>query len=232
MIRPAGGSVRTRGTVDRAGLRFTEVMTGWVALGATDPSHGDVRGRAEGTRLSFKLTIRIDDVQRFVADPGHAACAVGWIECEALGGRLPVQRGEFNLFVVDSPRTRRMLYRLEFADTVAHQLTLLGHKEVKDDAGRDLWLDTSTLFTQVFIGHGAEPNDAVVTAAGILHIRPTDFLRQLMTCRTSGPSLSDHVSALCLFGSFFLGQLWRVYWRRFHVFPGASASSATAEGRA
>ena len=42
--------------------------------------------------------------ERFLAEPVHEARAEGWIESPALGGRLPVGRGAFNLFVPgDSP---------------------------------------------------------------------------------------------------------------------------------
>ncbi len=75
---------------------------------------------------------------------------------DALGGQLPVERGDFNLFVdVDrDPHRKRMLYRLHFADANGHPLTLTGFKVVEDDPGIDsIWGDTSTLFTRVLAGH-------------------------------------------------------------------------------
>ena len=46
-----------------------------------------------------------------------------------------------------------MLYRLWFRDGVGHPLTLTGFKLVRDDAGFDVWKDTTTLFTHVLRGH-------------------------------------------------------------------------------
>lgn len=199
-------------TPARLGVRFTETMTGHVSLGETDPRRGHRQGLAEKTSLTFRLTIAVDDVRRFLSEPAHAASARGWVECDALGGRLSVQHGEFNLFVADSPTSRRMLYLLWFADATGHPLTLRAHKEIHDDAGADAWSDTTTLFAHVLIGHVAgDDADSVVTAAGVLRIRPLDFARQLTTFRASGPSVVGRASALVMFGRFFFGQLWRMY---------------------
>ena len=41
-----------------------------------------------------------------------------------------------------------------------------------------------------------------------------DFLEQLTTLRTEGPSLADRASAVARFGLMYLGKLWDVYARR------------------
>src|SRR5690606_13485182 len=109
----------------------------------------------------FHLTITVTDVERFVADPDHEASATGWVECDALGGRLPVQRAVFNLFV-DSGEPDRvwMKYRLFFADGAGNPLTFVGFKDVHDDPGIDLWPDTSTLYTRILAGHVEPAGDA------------------------------------------------------------------------
>ena len=105
-------------------VRFTEEMKGRVSFGESDYD----RGYAGDTRLMFHLTIGTPDIDSFVADPTHEAEAVGWVGCEDLGGRRPVERGWFNLFVdTGQPGDKRMLYRLHFADGVGHPLTLTGH---------------------------------------------------------------------------------------------------------
>ncbi len=208
--------VREGGSGIPAALRFTETMTGPVALGETDPVRGAEVGRREGTALTFRLTIETEDVDRFVADRAHLADATGWVECEALGGRFPVERGEFNLFVEEPEGGRTMRYRLWFTDAAGHPLTLRAHKRVTDDPGLDVWADTTTLYTQLLLGHVAESGDpdAVVTAAGVLRIPLLSFARQLTTFRTRGVTLGDRASALVTFQSFFIGQLWRAYGRR------------------
>lgn len=216
-MSPATSSTsRAEPAAGPVGVRFTEKMTGYISLGEADPWQGHDQGRQDDARLTFRLTISTEDVRRFVADPAHTAAAEGWVECEALGGRLAVERGEFHLFVADSPHRRKMLYRLWFHDGAGHPLTLRAHKVVTDDPGADVWADTTTLLTQILIGHVEAHTDAsaVVTAAGVLRIRPLDFARQLTTFAASGPSTYARLAGLSTFGGFFLGQLWRVYgWR-------------------
>ena len=135
-------------------VSFTEDMKGFMALDVDDPEQGAALGRQLGHHLMFHLTITTDDVDRFVSDPAHEGTATGYVESDLLGGRRPVERGWFNLFTRDEdPARRRMLYRLHFSDGGGNALTLLGHKDVHDDPGVDVWRDTSTLFVRVLAGH-------------------------------------------------------------------------------
>jgi cholesterol oxidase len=198
-------------------VEFTEEMKGFLALGALDPIEAARLGRAARQRLAFRLTISADDVDRFVRDPAHLGTAEGWIDSDLLGGRLEVTDGWFNLFVRPGrPRLRRMLYRLHFADAGGNPLTLVGHKDVADDPGQDVWRDTSTLYTRILAGHvepeepsGSHADDtAVVIATGVLTIHVPDFLQQLTTFRAHGP---EPAHALEEFGRFFLGELCAIY---------------------
>ncbi|MEX0659988.1 MAG: patatin-like phospholipase family protein [Egibacteraceae bacterium] len=198
----------------RRGVRFTEEMTGFVTLGDDDPDRGARTGRAAGTRAGFRLTIAVDDLDRFVTDPDLAATATGEVRCEVLGGRLPVERGAFNLFVdADDPRDKRMRYRLWFRDAAGHPLTLTGFKVVRDDPGPDAWADTTTLYTRILRGHvdGPATEAADVVAAGILRIRPLAFARQLTTFRATAPTRRAGLAALARFGRLFAGNLRDVY---------------------
>ena len=205
--RPPG-----RPVTERTGLSFTEEMHGQLALGETDPQ----AGAANGDPTTVHLTITVDDVEAFVADPAHRATVHGWLESESLGGgRLPVRGGRFNLFVPgpDDPASRRMVYRLPIEDAHGTRRTLVGHKEVRDDPGFDVWRDTTTLFARLLDGRAGEPPDpddacATVAGAGVLRIGRTDLMRQLTTFRTTGP---DGIEALYRFGRFFFGQVWEVY---------------------
>jgi cholesterol oxidase len=195
-------------------LEFTEEMKGWVAFGETDFRRGAEQGERDGTFLMFHLTITAPDVDRFVRDPMHEGTAVGWVECEALGGRLAVEKGVFNLFVEgDDPTRTRMLYRLFFADGEGRPLTLTGFKDVKDDPGFDVWKDTSTLYTRVLRGHVEPDGDeaAEVVASGIITIYLVDFAKQLTTFRVHGGQPGERVAALGAFGGLFLGKLWDLY---------------------
>lgn len=197
-------------------LSFTEEMKGFVSLGVADPEEGERQGRHQLQKLMFHLTITADDVERFVAEPQHQGSAVGYLECDALGGRLPVEAGWFNLFTsTQDAAVRQMLYRLHFCDLGGNPLTFVGHKTVRDDPGFDVWRDTSTLYFRIHRGHVPPQDvthqgngDAVVVAAGVITIHLPDFLRQMTTFRTDGP---QPAAALEGFARLFLGQLWEVY---------------------
>lgn len=196
-------------------LAFTEKMRGRVTFGVEDPAVGaSAGGGRRSASLMFRLTIEVMDVDRFVTDPRLEAAARGYVRCEALGGQLPVEHGVFNLFVPgERPDERRMLYRLHLHDGAGHPLTLVGHKEVHDGPGFDLWADTTTLYVRLLRGFVDEGDDdrAPVVAAGVLRIKLLDFLWQLTTFRAYGPHLKARLRALTSFVRLFLGQLWSVY---------------------
>jgi predicted patatin/cPLA2 family phospholipase len=196
-------------------LQFTEEMKGYVTLGETDYQQG-VRSSTR-SYLRVHLTIKIEDVGRFITEPDHDASIEGCVECEVLGGKLSVESGRFNLFVDEGdPTHKTMLYRLYFQDSAGHPLTLSGFKEVKDDPGFDVWSDTSTLYTRLLQGHVSADQEAQaeIVGAGIIHIHLLDFLKQLTTFRTEAPTAAARMATLTRFGIFFLGKLWDVYGER------------------
>ncbi|WP_426998669.1 GMC oxidoreductase [Pseudarthrobacter sp. N5] len=224
-------------------VSFTEQMHGWFSAGVTDPEAGRSLGRDRSCRMMFELTITAPDIEAFVSDPLHPATATGYVVADQFGGRLPVERGWFNLFVRGTaaedgaPGTgpaRKMLYRLWLRDPGGTPLTFVGHKDIRNEAGFDIWTDTTTLFVTVLAGHippdggdgdgqrsgeGTQGRDAPgpdVAGAGILFIRPWDFARQLTTFRATGPAPA---SALAAFGKLFLGELWQVYGRSISPVP-------------
>lgn len=195
-------------------VRFTEEMKGYITLGETDFETGARQGRENGTFCMFHLTIEIPDIDAFVDDPLRTGTCQGWVGCDVLGGERVVERGVFNLFVDDEQAGRKwMRYRLWFSDLAGHPLTLVGFKNVYDDKGFDAWSDTSTLYTRILAGH-VEPDDdadARVVASGIITIWIRDFMRQLTTFRSSGPTWRDRFRAMRVFGGTFVLQLKDVY---------------------
>lgn len=194
-------------------VRFTEQMKGYASFGEGDFERGFADGRAGDMDLMFQLTIELDDVRAFAADPRHEAGARGWVQSHPLGGRREVERGVFNLLVeTPDPKVHHMLYRLWFRDGSGHPLTLSGFKVIRPGSALDLWPDTSTLYTRVLRGH-VEPGDdeAELVSSGILHILPRDFLRQLTTFRSGAPTLGARLEALARFNLLFAGELWAIY---------------------
>lgn len=195
-------------------VRFTEQMAGPLTLGVSDPRKAAALARTLGHSLMFELTIATGPIEDFLADPLRGCDAVGYVSADVLGGRLPVERGWFNLFVREPDSDgRRMRYRLWFRDAGGTPLTLVGYKKIDDDPGPDLWRDTTTLYTQVLPGHvpvGESRSDTEAVAAGIISITPLSFARQLTTFRGEGPG---GLLALARFAKLFLGELWDVYLR-------------------
>jgi cholesterol oxidase len=199
-------------TAAPASVQFTEEMLGHVTFGETDFNRGAVSDRPGASPFKFHLTIAVDDIARFGGDPMREAGAFGWVEGDAFGGRLPVEHGVFNLFVDTEPGVKHMLYRLFFRDGVGHPLTMSGFKLVRDDAGFDVWRDTTTLFTRVYRGHvsAAEEASAELVASGVLRIRMRDFAKQLTTFR-GGPGPVAGLGAIARFGIIFMRQLFEAY---------------------
>ena len=222
-------------------VQFSEKMIGAFTFGAQDYDAGYQsglgRGAVPGGGLMFRLTIRTDDIDAFVADRAHAAVARGYVQSDALGGRLPVEDGLFNLFVDEGPATRHMLYRLYFSDSTGRPLTLAGFKDVRPGPLTKVWPETSTLYVRVLNGHvpvtdGGQSAREGVVGSGLLRIRPLDFAWQLSTFRSRGPSLAGELRALDSFGRLFLAELWQVF---DPLRPGsrhaASANSQPTSGR-
>jgi cholesterol oxidase len=194
-------------------VRFTEEMLGHVTFGELDFARGAQPSRDGSTAFKFHLTIEVSDIESFANDPLRPATATGWIESDAFGGKLPVEQGWFNLFVDVEPGVKHMLYRLWFRDGVGNPLTMTGFKLVKDDAGFDVWKDTTTLFTRILQGHVPEGEDdtATILASGTIIIRARDFAKQLTTFRAGGPSVGAKVGAIAKFGLIFGQQLAEAY---------------------
>ena len=200
--------------VDPTTLSFTEDMKGHISFGEMDYDQGMREGIQHATTLNVHLTITVDGVHHFVTDPQHDAAIEGYVECAALGGTLPVEKGRFNLFVDQGdPTIKKMLYHLYFYDRTGHPVTLSGFKLIRDDQRFDAWADTTTLFTRILAGHVelAEVEKAGVVASGIITIHLLDFLKQLTTFQSQAPTVAQKVEVLTEFGTFFLGKLWDVY---------------------
>jgi cholesterol oxidase len=210
---PEAGS--TPASEHPASVEFTEKMRGFITFGEEDYDKGFRQGKKSKTKCMFHVTPRMDDIERFVAEPAHEGSITGHVQCDALGGELAVIQGWFNLFVdddEDGEERKLMKYRLWLEDGEGHEITLNGFKEAKDDPGFDIWSDTTTLFTHILAGHVSpgpanEVGDAgeEIIATGILHVLPADFAVQMTTFRVDP---AHRVDALALFGKLFLGSLW------------------------
>ncbi|MCL2450733.1 MAG: patatin-like phospholipase family protein [Polyangiaceae bacterium] len=194
-------------------LSFREEMKGYLMPGEVDPREGFDAGRAAERAATLRVTVVVDDVDRFVTEPAHEARATGWVQYDGMDKPAAVH-GRFNMFVDEGdPHRKHTTYRLFFEDGQGHERTVVGTKTVDDRAGADVWSDTTTLYTRVLEGHREAGDDAGarVALAGILRLHPTAFLEELGTLRVEGPTAADRAAALARFGAFFVGQMWDVY---------------------
>lgn len=198
-------------------LQFQEEMRGYVSSVNADYEGGAVQGKATNNFVDAKMTIKVDNMERFVLIPDHLAAVEGTVSSAIGGDKRPIENGTFNLLVdTGDPSHKKMLYRLFFSDANGNPLTLSGFKDVHDDPGGDVWADTTTLFTHIYDGHVAAEQEAGAQprATGIIRLSFPEFLKELTTFRTEGPTLADRASALGRFGALFLGSLWDVYARK------------------
>ncbi len=196
--------------LERTSLSFTEEMSGTCFPGASNGGPS-AAGRLPQEPMALRLTITADDLERFLDEPEHSARAEGWIDAASIGGRRHIQRGWFNLFApTGAPDRRLMWYRLQFDGAVGQPRTLIGWKNVWHGALTRIWPDTSTLYFRLLAGHVPPEQDdqALILAAGTLHLHITGFVRELATIRAEGPHGAAGVQR---FGRFFAGQLWDVY---------------------
>ncbi|MDQ3938775.1 MAG: hypothetical protein M3253_08875, partial [Chloroflexota bacterium] len=200
------------------GVRFVETMRGSWTPGQTDPrAAGGTTGGRPTARTASPLTVRLvitfEDMDRFLVDPEREATATGTVDSPALGGRLPIANGTFNL-LPGVGRRREFRYRLPFVDRAGNQHVLIGTKLVEHGGGLDLWSDTTTLFVTI---HAGDTKDGPVEGAGIMYIRLRDLLRQVTTFRLlHGRGALASGLAWLGFWRFFLRSLWDVYVRRPH----------------
>jgi len=196
------------------GLRFDETMTGAVMRGETDYREGEMKGRMAGEILAMHATVTIDDMQAFIADPEHVGHLQGTIDYPPFGTAIPCDTGRFNLFSpTDDPRLKLMIYELGFSHQ-GKDYYLAGRKEVRDDPGFDLWIDTTTLFTRL---HAGRDNQGAVVAAGVLSLGMGDLTRLVASMQILGSdSLVDKAETLSRFGRFFMGELWDSYVSHLH----------------
>jgi len=198
-------------------LTYSERLRGHVSFDADPHDFNEALydGKRTGTTCSFSLDVTIDDVDRFIADPEHEARCEGEVVCDALGGRMAVERGTFNLLVPagDDPRDRRMRYRLFVRDRDGRPLTLAGFKVVQDQDFNDVWADTATLFTHLYRGHVAAgmERDEDVVATGILFVTHLAFARLLASMRAHGGTFGGRLAAKARYERLFTGTLFFVY---------------------
>ena len=204
----------TYSSADRpVGVEFTERMAGFVStIETASYEAGAEHGRVTESPLSFTLTILVEDIDRFIEDRDHTGAIVGSVECPALSAEpLDVSDGVFNLMREEgtSVDMRQFNYNMTLSARDGTEYRFEGHKKVHDDAGIDMWNDTTKLFVTVYKGR---KGDQGIAARGIINIKPTDFAIQLQTMKgVYGKGPVDRLQAVAKFGLLFGSTLFDIY---------------------
>lgn len=197
--------MRTSIDDDITGITFRETMAGGFSLGVTDPEQG-ARGP---DRLAMHATIRIPDIDAFIADPQHRAGLGGTVDFAPLGEGLVAETGVFGLFSPSGdPALTYMVYELGFAHA-GRRWYLAGKKHVKLGSPLRLWGETTTLYTTLHAGADAS---APVQGAGVLELGVVELVKLLGTLEaTDSDSFLESASAKVKFFGFFSQELARTY---------------------
>lgn len=205
-------------------LNVTEWMRGYLGFGEHDVEAGFTAGLDAGTRFEHEVLIQLDDIDRFIAEPTHAAVMDGTVTCELLGGKQEFTGGTFNMLVnAAEAGTKYMFYRMPLRGRDGQPVTMLGHKTIRDDRGFDLWHDITTLSARLFdgwvdgpdvdtpvMGPALAPEDKVI-AAGVIHIETSDGFRSARSFTSPGSSTVDAAAAVEKFVAFYMSRLWDVF---------------------
>jgi len=190
---------------DHTGITFRETMAGGFTLGVADPEAG-AKGPAE---LAMHATIRIHDIDAFIADPQHKAQLSGTIDFPPMGLAMAADTGVFGLFSPSGdPALTYMVYELGFMHN-GQAWYLAGKKHVKLGSPLRLWGETTTLYTTLHQGVDAS---GVVAGAGVLSLGVVDLLKLLGTVEaTDSDSFGESATAVAKFFKFFSSELGRTY---------------------
>lgn len=213
-FQPAASLDNNGALPDVLGVQFTETMKGYFSTAAkTDFQAGWEKGQVDGSPFQFIVTILIEDMERFMQSPDDTSGVTGTVTAPALSSQpLAISEGCFNLAIADPrdpARQRRMIYRMKLSSVEGRTFYFDGFKLIRDDAGLDLWTDTTTLYITVY--EGEEERRAVV-GKGILRITADDFRRQISTLQIlNARSKRERLAATARFGRHFGGVLYDIY---------------------
>jgi hypothetical protein len=201
---------RAKLRVARPGLRFSEVMTGMITMGVTDPAKGYRDDAAIAMRL--EATVTIPNLPGFIKDPTHKGRWRAAGSIPVLGGDvIGVGEGDFGLFrraIREKKGVRELVYDTDFS-VGDQQYRMRGRKYVEPSPPWRGWPATTTLYVQLFpVGGGTgEP-----VGAGVLRITLGGLIKQLQTMQVTGNyGFSDRCIHKLSFYRFFGKSLVNTY---------------------
>ncbi|KAK0720521.1 hypothetical protein B0H67DRAFT_599992 [Lasiosphaeris hirsuta] len=221
----ASDVIRAAEGVHASGMGFTEVMSGFVHH---DPHLKEDRretyelayrrAKALCESARFFLTVQSFNTRELTDSAQHRGLLTGTFACPSIpGSPFMVQRGEFNLFMLDlkAPGTRNLTYDFDMRGVDGRLLHFHGYKVVDSSVALSpvqFWRSTSTLYVSIsehVAGMCADLDDedawrrGKVVAKGIMNIQASDFLSEVLTMAPTGSSLLKKAMSAASFLTFF-----------------------------
>lgn len=225
-IASANEAIASARRLNDSGFGFTEVMSGFIhrdrGLKRDNPDTYKLAARTAESlseTARFFLSVQSFNIRSVIHDPNHKAMLTGTFVCPTLAGSpFMVQRGDFNLFLLDrkAPGTRNLTYDFDMRGINGKKLHFHGYKVVDSSVALSpihFWKSTSTLYvtiTEPIPDSKRKLPDAdecgllgEIVAKGILRIQPQDFLSEVMTLTPTGSNVFKKVMSVGNFMTFF-----------------------------
>ncbi len=165
-------------------FEMSETMWGYVAKDAASYKEGYERGKRDGNKLKYEITLRVDNFKEFKSPSCRRAPMTGWVTCDNLfGERLPIRNGEYGLYVIDGETgQRRITYKFDFIGNDGKEYHFSGHKVISSEPWTfDMLEDQTTLYATITGAGTDEP-----AAMGIIHYHIETFPDMLSSIRVPG----------------------------------------------
>lgn len=177
-----------------AGIRFTEIMEGYVHIGTDIEDFTVAEHIARGSASLGRLYLSVDafDVDTLIKRADHASLATGTFSCAALSkDPLLILRGEVQFFIDDERISdgENLAYRLTLLSTDNQKYLLNGYKKLDSSMTFSVsktWKATTTLYTTITRLDGA------TVGRGILNISWRNFKSEL---ESFGPTSTMKIDA-------------------------------------
>ncbi|KAJ6486130.1 hypothetical protein C8R47DRAFT_980022 [Mycena vitilis] len=196
------------------GIRFTEIMDGYIHIGGDIDDFTVAEDVAKGAASSAKFYLSVDaySVKSLVERDDHASLATGTFSCGALSrDPMLVLRADVQFFTVDATVSdgTNLAYKLTLLTTDGKTFLLNGYKEIDSNAAfsvSNTWKATTTLYTTI------TRIDGSVVGRGRLHISWRNFASELKSFEpTNSGSLQTRVMPPLAFVSYFARNVARFF---------------------
>ncbi|KAJ7773668.1 hypothetical protein DFH07DRAFT_952716 [Mycena maculata] len=203
-IRLAGSS--------KGGIRFTEIMDGYIHLGPNIHDFVVAENVAKGASSAAKLYLSTDaySVETLIESPDHTSLATGTFSCGALSSDpMLVLRGEVQFFTVDQTVAdgTDLVYKLKLLNTAGETYLLNGYKKIDASMAFSVhktWKATTTLYTTI------TRIDGSMVGRGILHVSWRNFESEMKSFGgTSGGTILSKIISPLEFLSYFARKALR-----------------------